>query len=49
MLAAGGVGEAAGEREGEIRAALVEALSPFRAADGGYRLENEWHTLVATA
>jgi SAM-dependent methyltransferase len=49
MLAAGGVGEAAGEREGEIGAALVEALSPFRASDGGYRLENEWHTLVATA
>lgn len=49
MLAAGGVGDAAGEREGEVAAALLEALARFRTADGGYRLENEWHTLVATA
>jgi SAM-dependent methyltransferase len=49
MLAAGGIGEAAGEREGEIGAALLEVLAPFRTADGGYRLENQWHTLVATA
>lgn len=50
MLAAGGVGDAAGPaREDELRAALLEALAPFRAAAGGYRLENEWHTLVATA
>jgi SAM-dependent methyltransferase len=49
MLAAGGVGEAAGEREAEVGAALLEVLAPFRTADGSYRLENEWHTLVATA
>jgi SAM-dependent methyltransferase len=49
MLSAGGVGDAAGPREGEIAAALLEALAPFRAADGTYRLENEWHTLLATA
>lgn len=49
MLSAGGVGDAAGAREDEVRAALLEALAPFRAAAGGYRLENEWHTLVATA
>ena len=30
-------------------AGLLEALAPFRTAGGGYRLENEWHTLVATA
>ena len=33
----------------ELRAGLLEALAPFRTAGGGYRLENEWHTLVATA
>jgi SAM-dependent methyltransferase len=49
MLSAAGVGDAAGEREPEVRAALLEALAPFRTPDGGYRLENEWHTVVATA
>jgi SAM-dependent methyltransferase len=49
MLAAGGVGDAAGPREGEIAAALLEALAAVRAADGTYRRENEWHTLLATA
>jgi len=49
MLAAGGVGDAAGpDRQRELRAGLLEALSPFRTASGGYRLENEWHTVVAT-
>lgn len=50
MLSAGGVGEAAGAaHEPGLRAGLLEALAPFRTAGGGYRLENEWHTLVATA
>jgi SAM-dependent methyltransferase len=49
LLAAGGVGEAAGDREPEIRRALVDALAPYRTADGGYRLENAWHFVVATA
>ena len=50
MLSAGGIGEAAGPaREPDLEAALLEALAPFRTARGGYRLENEWHTLVATA
>ena len=49
MLSAGGVGEAAGAREADVGAALLEALAPFRAADGTYRLENEWHTLLTTA
>ena len=50
MLSAGGVGDAAGPaHEPELRAGLLEALAPFRTARGGYRLENEWHTLVATA
>jgi SAM-dependent methyltransferase len=49
LLAAGGVGEAAGEREAEVRAALLDVLAPFRSPDGGYRLENEWHFLIARA
>ena len=49
LLSAGGLGEAAGEREPELRRALIDVLEPFRAADGGYRLENTWHFLIATA
>jgi SAM-dependent methyltransferase len=50
LLAAAGVGDAAGpDGEAELRRGLLEALAPFRTARGGYRLENEWHTLVATA
>jgi SAM-dependent methyltransferase len=50
MLAPGnvvGVIEAVGE--GPVRAAIIEALAPYRTRGGGYRLENEWHTLIATA
>jgi SAM-dependent methyltransferase len=49
LVAAAGVGDAAGAREPEVRAALIEALAPFRSADGSYLLENEWHFHVATA
>ena len=49
LLAAGGVGQAAGDREPEVRRALVDVLAPYRTPDGGYRLENTWHVLVATA
>lgn len=48
LLSAGGVGDAAGEREPEVRQELIEVLAPFRTA-GGYRLENTWHFLIATA
>jgi SAM-dependent methyltransferase len=50
MLSAGGVGDAAGPNgELALRAALLDVLEPFRGVDGSYRLENEWHTLVARA
>jgi SAM-dependent methyltransferase len=49
LLSAAGVGEAAGEREDEVRAALVDVLAPYRSSDGSYRLENQWHFLVARA
>ena len=35
--------------EDVVRAAIVEALAPYRTASGGYRLENEWHYVVARA
>jgi SAM-dependent methyltransferase len=49
LLAAAGVGDAAGDREPEVRAALLDALAPYRTLEGGYRLENEWHFLIAHA
>lgn len=38
---------AAGEEA--VRRAALEALAPFRAPDGSYRVENDWHYLVAVA
>ena len=49
LLSAGGVGDTAGDREPEVRAALIDVLAPYRTADGGYSLKNEWHFLVANA
>ena len=49
LLSAANIGDAAGEREAEVRAALIDVLSPYRTEDGGYRLENEWHYLIARA
>ena len=49
LLSAAGVGDVAGQREAEVRAALIDVLAPFRAADGSYSLANQWHFLVATA
>jgi SAM-dependent methyltransferase len=37
------------DREDEVRAAIVEGLAPHRLADGNYRLENEYHYLIAHA
>jgi ubiquinone/menaquinone biosynthesis C-methylase UbiE len=50
MASAGGVvriARVAGE--GAVRSTLTEAMEPFRAPAGGYRLENDWHIVVATA
>jgi len=50
LMAASGAVEAievAGEER--VGAAILDALAPARAPDGGYRLENEWHVLVADA
>jgi SAM-dependent methyltransferase len=50
MLAPAGISELVGpEREGEVRAAIVEGLAPYRTEDGDYRLSNEYHYMIATA
>ena len=50
MLSPAGIGTSVGpEREPALRTAVLDALAPYRTADGRYRLENEWHTLIATA
>ena len=50
MAAAGGVVQAAAVAGDEaVRSAILESLAPFRAADGSYRLTNEWRHVVATA
>ena len=37
------------EREPEFKQALVAGLAPHRTPDGGYRLSNEYHYLIARA
>ena len=50
MMSAGGFGAIVGaDRQEAARAAIVEALAVCRTPDGGYRLENEWHCLIARA
>lgn len=48
MMAPMGLAEVVGaERETAVRSEIVEALAPFRTADGGYSLENEYRYLIA--
>lgn len=50
LLAPAGLAALAGpEREEAVKDAIVEALSPYRTADGSYRLSNEYHYLIAHA
>jgi hypothetical protein len=50
MLAVGGIAAAAEAAGGNVvRTAIVESLAPYRTPDGGYRLENEWHYLIAAS
>jgi hypothetical protein len=32
-----------------VLTAIVESLASYRTPSGGYRLENEWHYLIASA
>ncbi len=38
--------EAEGQR---VREPILRSLAPYRRADGSYRLDNEWHYLIASA
>ncbi len=50
MLAAGGLAVVAEAAGGDaVRTAIVESLAPYRTPSGDYRLENEWHYLIASA
>jgi len=49
MLSAGGFGAIVGDRQDEARAAVLEALAVCRTPTGGYRIENDWHFLIARA
>ena len=50
MLSPAGLAELVGpEREDEVRGQIVEALAPCRTREGGYRLENEFHVVIASA
>jgi hypothetical protein len=50
MLSPAGLAELVGpEREDEVRRRIVEALAPLRTREGGYRLENEFHIVIAAA
>ena len=48
LVAVAGLALLAGpEREEAVKAAIVDGLAPYRTPDGGYRLENEFHYLIA--
>ncbi len=50
LVAVAGLATIAGpEREHELQAAIVDGLAPYRRDDGSYRLENEYHYLIARA
>jgi SAM-dependent methyltransferase len=49
MLSAGGFGAIVGDRQDEARAAVLEALAVCRTPACGYRIENDWHFLIARA
>lgn len=49
MMAPAGMAVLVGEREAEVREAIVEGLAPFRTEDGSYRLQNEFRFLIARA
>jgi hypothetical protein len=50
LVAPAGIAALVGpEREEEVKDAIVEGLAPYRTPDGGYRLNNEFHFLIARA
>jgi SAM-dependent methyltransferase len=50
LIAVAGLAVIAGpERQEELKAAILDGLSPYRKQDGSYRLSNEYHFLIAHA
>jgi SAM-dependent methyltransferase len=50
MVAPAGIAELVGPSgEAEVRRQIVDALAPCRTPDAGYRIENEFHFLIARA
>jgi hypothetical protein len=49
LVAVAGLALLAGDREEELRAAIVAGLGPYRTAAGSYRLENDFRILVTRA
>jgi SAM-dependent methyltransferase len=50
MVAVAGLAVIAGpDREQELKEAIIDGLAPYRQPDGGYRLSNEYHYLLARA
>jgi SAM-dependent methyltransferase len=50
MLAPAGIADLVGpSREEAVGREIVAALAPYRTPQGGFRLENEWHYVVARA
>jgi hypothetical protein len=50
MVAPAGLAALAGpQHEDALRAAIVEGLAPFGMPGGGYRLQNEFRSLIARA
>jgi SAM-dependent methyltransferase len=50
LMAPAGIATLVGpEQEDEVREAIVEGLEPYRTPEGSYRLENEFHFLIARA
>jgi SAM-dependent methyltransferase len=50
LVAVAGLAILAGaDHEHELTTAIVDGLSPYRRADGSYRLSNEYHYLIARA
>jgi hypothetical protein len=50
MLSVAGLAVLAGPaREREVCDAIVEGLAPYRTETGGYRLQNEYHYVIARA
>lgn len=49
-MAPAGIADLVGpEREPAVRRAIVEALARYRTPAGGYRIENEFHVVIARA